>query len=106
MRVILFFTILMTMMTAAFLFRVKHEVIGIERRVVQLTSNISSVQREMNTLRNELAHLIQPARMVAVVGESRVVLFSSKPGLSKSGGSPHIGERADPAGIQNAVFAF
>ena len=70
MRVILFFTILMTIMTAAFLFRVKHEVIGIECRVSQLTSNISSVQREMNTLRNELAHLIQPARMVAVVGES------------------------------------
>ena len=69
MRVVLFFTILMTMLTAAFLFRVKHEVISIERRVTQLTSNISSVQREMNTLRNELAHLIQPARMAAVMGE-------------------------------------
>ena len=48
MRVILFFTILMTIMTAAFLFRVKHEVIGIERRVSQLTSNISSVQRNFD----------------------------------------------------------
>ena len=69
MRIILFFTVLMTIMTAAFLFRVKHEVLGIERRVIHLTSNIFSLQREMNILRNELAHLIQPARMVAVVGE-------------------------------------
>lgn len=70
MRIILFFTILMTLMTAAFLFRVKHEVMGIERRVGELSSNISAVQREMNTMRNELAHLIQPARMASLVQES------------------------------------
>ena len=67
MRIILLFTIVMTIITAAFLFRVKHEVIRIERRVAHLSHNIDSVQKEINTLRNELAHLIQPARMASLI---------------------------------------
>ena len=53
----------MTMIAAAFLFRVKHEVLAIERRFSKLSYNIANVQQEMNTLRNELAYLTQPTRM-------------------------------------------
>lgn len=79
MRIILFCAIVMTMIAAAFLFRVKHEVLAIERRFSNLSNNIAHVQQEMNTLRNELAYLTQPTRMAALGGKYLKKLGTLRP---------------------------
>jgi len=93
MRIILFIAIIMTIIAAAFLFRVKHEVLGIEQKINSLHRNIANVQNEMNTMRSELAYLTQPTRIVALGQTYLKNLGTMNPNQLRSGRPMQQGKR-------------
>ncbi len=54
----------MAIMAAAFLFRVKHEVLAIEKKIAHVTQTIGYIQSDTNLLHSELAYLTQPQRIL------------------------------------------
>jgi hypothetical protein len=64
MKIVVFFTMVITILAAAFLFRVKHEVLAIEKKIGVLQKSIAHIEAESNLLHSELAYLTQPQRIL------------------------------------------
>jgi hypothetical protein len=63
MKIVLFFSILLTMLAANFLFRVKHQVLSIEQKIKHLNHSIIAIQSDTNLLLSEWTYLTQPKRI-------------------------------------------
>ena len=63
MKIFMFFSIILTVMAALFLFRMKNEVLSLEKTIMAVSSDIGTVQEELAVLSNEMFILTTPKRM-------------------------------------------
>ncbi len=67
MRVMLFFSIVIMVAAASFLFIVKHEVVVLEREIAHTSIKIVQTEQETETLNSELSYLTNPQRVYDLV---------------------------------------
>ncbi len=66
LRMFMFSSVALTILAAVFLFRVKHEVLFLEKHIFSLTGNIRNTEEETSVLRNEMFVLTTPKRIDAL----------------------------------------
>ncbi len=66
MRIIMLLSIIFVMISAIFLFRIKHEVLDIERKILAAHKAIRQCSRDTMALQSELSYLTRPQRIHAL----------------------------------------
>lgn len=63
MRVLLFFSLVLAFISGGFLFRIKHEVLSLERTIKDMSTAIASNKEEIGILNSEWSYLTNPKRI-------------------------------------------
>lgn len=63
MKIFMFLSIMMTMVSAIFVFRIKHEVVNLENTINAVRHDIRTTQEEINVLSSEIFLLTTPKRI-------------------------------------------
>lgn len=62
-KVFMFLTMILTMMSALFLFRMKHEVVALEKNMTSVLGQMQTTQEEIGVLSSEIFVLTTPKRI-------------------------------------------
>lgn len=74
MKIVLFFSIITMVFSAAFLFLIKHEVVVLEREIMRTSLQIIQTEQETETLKSELSYLTNPQRIYELVNHHLIKL--------------------------------
>ena len=67
MKIFLSLAVLATLGSAGLLFRIKHEVMALERTIHSVSAHITETQQDLNILHSELSYLTNPQRIHELV---------------------------------------